>query len=192
MNIEELAFKDRKILANLNALDLLNIIEFLQDDRRQCLEELSKTHNRSVEIQKECEELKSILRGTTHCFDEEEHNKLKEEITNLSKDVDMWNAKYNDMFDENRMLKKQVEERPKEYVFIGNAQNKTRDFINQITKDNKEFKTQQKEFIKWLEDYINLFDKKDIYEEGSCDMLEEILQKYRSIIGGNKDENNKQ
>ena len=110
MNIEELAFKDRKILANLSAVDLLNIIEFLQDDRRQCLEELSKTHNRSVEIQKECEELKSILRCTTHCFDEEEHNKLKEEITNLSKDVDMWNAKYNDMFDENRMLKKQVEE----------------------------------------------------------------------------------
>ena len=77
MNIEELAFKDRKILANLNAVDLLNIIEFLQDDRRQCLEE---------------------------------HNKLKEEITNLSKEIDMWNSKYNDMFDENRMLKKQVEE----------------------------------------------------------------------------------
>lgn len=109
MNIEELAFKDRKILANLNAVDLLNIVEFLQDDRRQCLEELSKTHNRSVEIQKECEELKSILRGTTHCFDEEEHNKLKEEITNLSKDVDMWNSKYNDMFDENRMLKEALE-----------------------------------------------------------------------------------
>lgn len=61
MNIEELAFKDRKILANLNAVDLLNIIEFLQDDRRQCLEELSKTHNRSVEIQKENQELKSQL-----------------------------------------------------------------------------------------------------------------------------------
>ena len=117
--LDQEAFKDRKILANLNAVDLLNIIEFLQDDRRQCLEELSKTHNRSVEIQKECEELKSILRGTTHCFDEEEHNKLKEEITNLSKEIDMWNSKYNDMFDENRMLKKQVEERPKEYVFIG-------------------------------------------------------------------------
>lgn len=61
MNIEELAFKDRKILANLNAVDLLNIIEFLQDDRRQCLEELSKTHNRSVEIQKKNQELKSQL-----------------------------------------------------------------------------------------------------------------------------------
>ena len=109
MNIEELAFKDRKILANLNAVDLLNIIEFLQDDRRQCLEELSKTHNRSVEIQKENQELKCQLAGTTHCFDEEEHLKLKEEITNLSKDVDMWNAKYNDMFDENRMLKEALE-----------------------------------------------------------------------------------
>ena len=45
---------------------------------------------------------------------------------------------------------------------------------------------QQKAFIQWLEDYINLFDKKDIYEEGSCDMLEEILNKYRSIIGDDK------
>ena len=130
MNIEELAFKDRKILANLNAVDLLNIIEFLQGDSRQCLEE---------------------------------HNKLKEEITNLSKEIDMWNSKYNDMFDENRMLKKQVAGK------IEISEN------------------QQKEFIKWLEDYINLFDKKDIYEEGSCDMLEEILQKYRSIIGENNE-----
>ena len=173
MNIEELAFKDRKILANLNAVDLLNIIEFLQDDRRQCLEELSKTHNRSVEIQKENQELKSQLAGTTHCFDEEEHNKLKEEITNLSKDVDMWNAKYNDMFDENRMLKKQVEE----YKKLG---------FKYLQDKNNNLETQQKEFVKWLEDYINLFDKKDIYEEGSCNMLEEILQKYRSIIGDDK------
>ena len=129
MNIEELAFKDRKILANLNALDLLNIIEFLQDDRRQCLEE---------------------------------HNKLKEEITNLSKEIDMWNSKYNDMFDENRMLKKQVDGK----IEI--------------------LENQQKKFISYLEDYINLFDKKDIYEEGSCDMLEEILRKYKSIIGDDK------
>ena len=170
MNIEELAFKDRKILANLNAVDLLNIIEFLQDDRRQCLEELSKNHNRSVEIQKENKELKTQLRGTTHFFDEEEHNKLKEEITNLSKDVDMWNAKYNDMFDENRMLKKQVEE----YKKLG---------FKHLQDKNNNLETQQKKFIKWLEDYINLFDKKDIYEEGSCDMHEEILQKYKRIIG---------
>ena len=200
MNIEELAFKDRKILANLNEVDLLNIIEFLQDDRRQCLEELSKNHNRSVEIQKECEELKSILRCTTHCFDEEEHLKLKEEITNLSKDVDMWNAKYNDIFDENRMLKKQLEERPKEYVFIGNAQNKTRDFINQIIKDNKEFKNQQKELINYLEKEIKRINPNDLYISELNLRLDDIkftqyliyketLQKYKEITGVS-DENN--
>lgn len=129
----------------------------------------------------------------------DENEKLKEEITNLSKDVDMWNAKYNDMFDENRMLKKQLEERPKEYVFIGNAQNKTRDFINQIIKDNKEFKNQQKEFIKYLEDEINKIKEQiknyDIWHEVGTDInyliLKKqfnilILQKYRSIIGDDK------
>lgn len=167
MNIEELAFKDRKILANLNAVDLLNIIEFLQGDSRQCLEE---------------------------------HNKLKEEITNLSKDVDMWNAKYNDMFDENRELKKQLEERPKEYVFIGNAQNKTRDFINQIIKDNKEFKNQQKEFINYLEKEIKRINPNDLYISELNLRLDDIkftqyliyketLQKYKEITGVS-DENN--
>ena len=182
MNIEELAFKDRKILANLNAVDLLNIIEFLQDDRRQCLEELSKTHNRSVEIQKENKELKLELSGYRQAILKdkemlglkeendklkkqlelgEEHNKLKEEITNLSKDVDMWNTKYNDMFDENRMLKKQVAGK------IEISEN------------------QQKEFINYINSYIKLLkDKPDLIEEGQKDILEEILQKYRSIIGG--------
>ena len=184
MNIEELAFKDRKILANLNAVDLLNIIEFLQDDRRQCLEELSKTHNRSVEIQKKNKELKLELSGYRQAILKdkemlglkeendklkkqlelgEEHNKLKEEITNLSKDVDMWNTKYNDMFDENRMLKKQVAGK------IEISEN------------------QQKEFINYINSYIKLLkDKPDLIEEGQKDILEEILQKYRSIIGDDK------
>ncbi len=204
MNIEELAFKDRKILANLNAIDLLDIIEFLQEDRNQWINQFTKTHNEGVEIQKENQDLKSQLAGTTHCFDEEEHNKLKEEITNLSKDVDMWNAKYNDMFDENRMLKKQLEEcQLQNFDLREDIMIQKQAIPNKLIKDKtfydlydmptyEDLLTQQKEFIKWLEDYINLFDKKDIYEEGSCDMLEEILQKYRSIIGGNKDENNKQ
>lgn len=61
MTIEELAFKDRKILANLNAIDLLDIIEFLQNDRNQWIYQFTKTHNESVEIQKENEELKEQL-----------------------------------------------------------------------------------------------------------------------------------
>lgn len=186
----------------LNSHDLAREIEIVK------LQEENKRLNAAIQTYdillksniKENEELKSILRGTTHCFDEEEHNKLKEEITNLSKDLDMWNAKYNDMFDENRELKKQLEERPKEYVFIGNAQNKTRDFINQIIKDNKEFKNQQKEFINYLEKEIKRINPNDLYISELNLRLDDIkftqyliyketLQKYKEITGVS-DENN--
>ena len=59
--IEELAFKDRKELANLNELDLLDIIEFLQFDRKQWINQFSKTHNESIDIQKENQELNKQL-----------------------------------------------------------------------------------------------------------------------------------
>ena len=35
----------------------------------------------------------------------------------------------------------------KEYVFVGNAQNKTRDFINQLIKENKELKNTIKQLM---------------------------------------------
>lgn len=86
-------------------------------------------------------ELKSQLRGTTHCFDEEEHEKLKKQLEELKEEKQEW--------------------------------------INLLAM----FKNQQKEFIKWLEDYLKLFDNMCIDEQGYYDMCEEILQKYRSIIG---------
>ena len=42
---------------------------------------------------------------------------------------------------------------------------------------------QQKKFIKYLEDYLNLFDNMNIDEQISYDMIEEILSKYKEIIG---------
>ena len=60
-----------------------------------------------------------------------------------------------------------------------------KEFID-MTHRNTELLEQQKEFIKWLEDYLNLFDEKDIYEEGSYDTIEEILQKYKEIVNGTK------
>ena len=91
---------------------------------------------------------------------------------------------------ENQELKKQLQERPKEYVFIGNAQNKTRDFINQITKDNKEFKNQQKEFIEYMNKTIEELECDDVDDEEMkgyliqrIDTFKEILSKYKSIIG---------
>lgn len=61
MTIEELAFKNKVELANLNEIDLLDIIEFLQNDRKQWINQFSKTHNESVEIQKENQKLKKQL-----------------------------------------------------------------------------------------------------------------------------------
>lgn len=79
MNIEKLAFKNYYELINIQKIDLLLIIEFLQKDRKQWINQFTQTHNESVEIQKE--------------------NKQ------LSREVDVWNKKYNDMFDENKQLK---------------------------------------------------------------------------------------
>ena len=94
------------------------------------------------------------------------------------------NSLVNSCQEEIRRLKKQLQERSKEYVLIGNAQNKTRDFINQITKDNKEFKNQQKEFIEYLTSYIDLLSNKpDLIEEREIDLLKEILSKFKEIIG---------
>ena len=92
---------------------------------------------------KENEELKLQLKGTTHCFDEEEHEKLKKELEELKEEKQEW--------------------------------------INLLAM----FKNQQKEFIKWLEDYLKLFDNMCIDEQGYYDMLEEILNKYKEIIGEN-------
>lgn len=88
------------------------------------------------------------------------------------------------LLEENKELKKQLEERPKEYVFIGNAQNKTRDFINQITKDNKEYKNQQKKFIEYLEYQVKL--QEELNDIHLATGFEEILSKYKKIIGYDK------
>lgn len=187
----------------------------------------------NAELRKENEELKSQLRGTTHCFDEEEHNKLKEEITNLSKDVDMWNAKYNDMFDENRMLKEALETKSyckyankcdelndcsrEEYEDMSNANVRLNVENYDLKEENQKLKkqlencycnrtdcsgrikdskvydslvqkveTQQKEFIKYLEDEIQSCEAvSDLLFNSNKEMkvYKEILQKYKSIIG---------
>lgn len=63
MNIEEIAFKDRKNLVQLNENDLLDIIEFLQQDRKQWINQFTQTHNESVKIQEENKKLKDELKN---------------------------------------------------------------------------------------------------------------------------------
>lgn len=61
MNIEKLAFKNYYELINIQKIDLLLIIEFLQKDRKQWINQFTQTHNESVEIQKENQQLKEQL-----------------------------------------------------------------------------------------------------------------------------------
>lgn len=80
---------------------------------------------------------------------------------------------------ENEKLKKQLET----YEIEGHKQEEE---LDKMSFDIRKYKTQQKVFIKWLEDYLNLFDYRDIQEQAGYDMLEEILQKYKEIIGDDK------
>lgn len=121
MDIEELAFKNYYELINIQKIDLLLIIEFLQKDRKQWINQFTQTHNESIDIRKE-----------------------------------------------NQELKKQLEN----YKKLG--------FKHLVDKNNN-LETQQKEFIKYLEDEIKIYS--NTYMEEMLKELEEILQKYKSIIG---------
>ena len=100
---------------------------------------------------------------------EEENQELKLELSGyrqaILEDKDMLGLK-----EENIELKKQLEN----YKKIG---------FKHLQDKNNNLETQQKEFIKYLEDYLNLFDNKCIDEQGDYDMLEGILKEYKSIIG---------
>ncbi len=124
------------------------------------------------EIFYENQELKSQLKGTTYCFDEEEHEKLK----------------------------KQLEAYETYFTRFFKLNNKTYDgkIILKLL-DKKE--TQQKEFIKYLEDEISK-QKNDIFANAltsedidlyimkiKLQELEEILRKCKEIIGDVKNEN---
>ena len=103
---------------------------------------------------------------------EKENQELKLELSGyrqaILEDKDMLGLK-----EENIELKKQLEN----YKKIG---------FKHLQDKNNNLETQQKEFIKYLEDYLNLFDNTCIDEQGDYDMLEGILKEYKSIIGDDK------
>ena len=93
-----------------------------------------------------------------------------------------------DLQQENQKLKKQLENK---YEKIGTLTGEL------LYEENTKLINQQKEFIKYLEDLIKFYKNRDSYMVadilGSYDLnnielelLEEILQKYKSIIGDDK------
>ncbi len=203
MNIEELAFENRKTLANLNRIDLLDIIELLQEDRKQWIDQFTKTHNESVEIQKENQELKSQpenkyekVGALTNEILYEENTKLVEENQKLKEQV----KKYEDPEDLTLMFMyctEKAKDKIKELERVIELCHL--DAKETLATINYEQKIQQKEFIKYLEDEIkiereNLEELCKLYkipkENNSAykfaysyiNKTEEILQKYKEII----------
>lgn len=106
----------------------------------------------------------------------------------LRKDINYYNNMTSRLKKENQELKKQLEEY-KEQVHKG-LYNVCLPYKTGYNKAIKDKEIQQKEFIKWLEDYLNLFDNMDIDEQISYDTIEEILQKYKEIIGVSDEKEN--
>ena len=110
---------------------------------------------------KENQELKSQLKGTTHCYDEEEHRKLKKQLENCYCNRTDCSGRIKDSKVYDRLVQK--------------------------------VETQQQEFIKWLEDEIKHLEHSryvsfNEFGEHKLMFYKEVLQKYKSIIGG-EDEN---
>lgn len=160
MDIEELAFKDRKTLAQLNEKDLLDIIVFLQLDRKLWINQFSKTHNESVDIRKENQELKEQL-------DKYEN---PEDMTLMM----MWCTEK--VKDENQKLKKQHEKLLNDYCRLdARKYSEQEEFIKYMNGCIKEL---EKESTNKLQNTINL---------GIIDITKIILQKYKEIIGASND-----
>lgn len=118
---------------------------------------------------------------------EKENQELKEKLDKYENPEDMtlmmmWSTEK--VKDENKELKKKYE-------------NAVADYETTMTEKNK-LETQQKEFIKYLEDekdrliketshyYIDSFDRQHAVNETIYDEVNIILQKYKSIIGEDK------
>lgn len=82
------------------------------------------------------------------------------------------------LINQNQELKKQDEKLDKKLFLTKNELD-----MREKSIDNK--LNQQKEFIKYLEDMLD--DENDIF---LVVRVKDVLQKYKSIIGGNKDETN--
>lgn len=139
MDIEELAFKDRKTLANLNSIDLLDIIEFLQNDRKQWINQFTQTHNESVDIRKENLELKEKLLVTQ--TNEETFRLEMEDITKILgldedtifDDVKTYVRSLKDTMFEKEQLKKQLNKANDELYTLKNKYNIR--LLNQISEN---------------------------------------------------------
>lgn len=97
--IEELAFKDRKELANLNELDLLEIIEFLQLDRKQWINQYSTAHNDYVDLQQENQQYKEVIDKVRKLIEKHYYKESDDYYDYFTEGVCLQDGDYNELED---------------------------------------------------------------------------------------------
>lgn len=130
----------------------------LVDYCKEASQTISELDYKNRILEKENQELKKKYKNTVE--------KLSEQLELLTSKLD----KYDLIVDERNQLKQQLKEKNIEYFRLSKENNEYAIKLH-------EYKTQQKEFIKFLED--NYKETQDIW-------YIKILQKYKEIIGDDK------
>lgn len=105
-------------------------------------------------------------------IDIEKPTEMVSQIIKLRKENQELEKQLEDLFNENRTLRKKIEN------------HMTFEDYNHTLSEKVKLKKQQKEFIEYLTSYIELLNNKpDLIEESQKDILKEILSKYKEITG---------
>ena len=150
--------KEERVVKYINSAD-----DFVVDGKRYCENDF---YNDVEDLAKENQSLKKEVEYLRRSIERKE-----ETITELECE----RAPYVNEYVEN--LKKQLEE-ANEKILLLQASEPMLEYKKALEEN------QQKEFIEYITSYIELLNNKpDLVEEGQKDILEEILLKYKEIIG---------
>lgn len=150
-------------------MGLNNFILTCEKDNEELRKDLEYYKNQNARLKKQNQELKSQLKGTTHCFDEEEHKRLKEQLENSIK-VNMADHKYASECEDKVVV---LEAHQKEFI--------------KYLEDEIEQNTPNARWKHYNEDGFNDYDVENpscIKVQPTHKVLNEILQKYEEIING--------
>lgn len=112
----------------------------------------------------------------------------KKEISKEDKEFIDMTHRNTELLEQNQKLKKELEEKNKPQIFIDTQDIEERYaeglYQDYLEEENKKYKNQQKDFIEWLtnEMNINSYDISDyIYEN----IINTILSKYKEVVSNN-------
>ena len=148
--IEEYAFKKVRELSNINEDELLEIIDFLQKDRKQWIEQFTKTHNESIDLARKYNKALQLLSDYNLPCEIDEFNAKEENIDYCSQYYIQGSDHYLIPKDEFVCLLKEIKELQSQlsYLRSGEYYNQLRferDMLqhvvdyNEVSKEDKEF-----------------------------------------------------